>query len=172
MSSTLCLFCYVLGDGPSNIFPVDIEPSKTVAHLRDAIKAQKSPAFKDVDASTLKLWKVSIAVDSSFKERIDTSILVDEESLQPWDDLSDVFSELLAEEHVHVVVRPPFDGGIFFYNVILLVNIVFMAPSANPSYPFVITILPFVLLALFSAIKPSELLLWAVCSMIEKSYTR
>jgi len=127
MSSTLSLFCYVLGDDSNNIFPVDIEPSKTVGHLKATIKEENSQAFKDVDAKTLRLWKVSIAVDSSFKERIETSIFVDEESLKPIEELSDIFPELPSRKQVHIVVKPPFDGENFPYRTILLLTTRFPA---------------------------------------------
>jgi len=128
MSSALSLFCYILGDDPTNIFCVDIEPSKTVSHLRDAIKAKTSHAFKEVDAKTLKLWKVSIAVDSSFKERIETSNFVDEDSLQPATRLSKLFSDSpLPEEHVHIVVKLPFDSENFPYHAILFLTTRFPA---------------------------------------------
>jgi len=132
MSSTLSLLCYVLGDDPTNIFVVDIAPSKIVAHLRDAIKAKNSPKFNDVPANTLRLWKVSIAVDSSFKERIETSNFVDEESLKPIEELSDIFPELPSRKHVHIVVKPPFDGENFPYRAIILLTTRFPAQSQIP----------------------------------------
>ncbi|KAF9160980.1 hypothetical protein DFQ26_005016 [Actinomortierella ambigua] len=59
-TTLLTLFCLV--DGETNSFPVDIEPSKTVAHLKKLIKAEKAPRFDDVAADKLTLWCVSIPV--------------------------------------------------------------------------------------------------------------
>jgi len=55
---TITLFCWVL-DVSSSAFPVDIEHSMTVGHLKDAILGKKSATFANVDADQLKLWKVS-----------------------------------------------------------------------------------------------------------------
>ncbi|KAK3843871.1 MAG: hypothetical protein J3R72DRAFT_102512 [Linnemannia gamsii] len=54
----LTLFCLV--DGDSVPFSVDIDTSKTVDHLKDAIKTKKAPRFDDVAADELTLWRVSI----------------------------------------------------------------------------------------------------------------
>jgi hypothetical protein len=59
MSGTLKqLFCWVQGNDHGQIFPLDIRGIATVGHLKEAIKKEKA-AFKQVDADTLKLWKVS-----------------------------------------------------------------------------------------------------------------
>ncbi|KAG9065460.1 hypothetical protein KI688_002787 [Linnemannia hyalina] len=54
----LTLFCLVNGD--SVAFSVDIDASKTVDHLKDAIKTKIPDTFKGVDAKDLTLWRVSI----------------------------------------------------------------------------------------------------------------
>ncbi|KAG0255300.1 hypothetical protein DFQ27_006325, partial [Actinomortierella ambigua] len=59
-TTLLTLFCLV--DGETNSFPVDIEPSKTVAHLKKLIKAMKAPRFDDIAADKLTVWRVSIPV--------------------------------------------------------------------------------------------------------------
>lgn len=107
--SPLSLFCYVLGDDPQQIFPVKIAPTETVGDLKDAIKAKKSNTLKDVDADTLKLWKVSIPVDSRFKERIETSAFAEEGCLQPMSELSEIFPDSPLRKHVHIVIKPPAD---------------------------------------------------------------
>ncbi|KAF9344229.1 hypothetical protein BGX34_005868 [Mortierella sp. NVP85] len=56
----LTVFC--ITEGAETSFPVDIEPTKTVGHLKDAIKTKKATVFKDVDADQLTLWRVSIPV--------------------------------------------------------------------------------------------------------------
>ncbi|KAG0269438.1 hypothetical protein DFQ27_003563 [Actinomortierella ambigua] len=59
-TTLLTLFCLV--DGETNSFPVDIEPSKTVAHLKEFIKAKIPDTLNGVDAKDLTLWRVSIPV--------------------------------------------------------------------------------------------------------------
>jgi hypothetical protein len=52
---------------------------------------------------------MSIAVDDGFKENVSRVELKDEEELSPVDALSDVFSEVPARKHLHVIVlcSPP-----------------------------------------------------------------
>ena len=61
MSDTLRLFCCVQGDDPSNVFPLYITGDKIVGDLKDTIKEKKYLTFQDVEASTLKIWKVSVS---------------------------------------------------------------------------------------------------------------
>jgi uncharacterized protein YfeS len=56
----LTLFCLV--DGESSPFSVDVERTKTVDKLKEAIKDKKAIAFADVDAEMLTLWRVSIPI--------------------------------------------------------------------------------------------------------------
>jgi len=50
--------CSILGSDDTNAFPVDILLSKTVGHLKDAIKKKKENALNHIDADQLKIWKV------------------------------------------------------------------------------------------------------------------
>ena len=56
---TLELFCWVQGDDPRHVFPLEIAETKTVGALKEAIKEKKKPAFDHVVADTLNLWRVS-----------------------------------------------------------------------------------------------------------------
>ena len=103
----LNLNCLVLGDDASHIFPIEIAESKTVGALRKAIKDEKEHAFQHVDADALLLWKVSIPVDRSFTKNLSKLDFVDEGSLFPVEELSDVFSDSLTRKHLHIVVRVP-----------------------------------------------------------------
>ena len=53
----ITLFCWILGisDHP---FPVDIEDTRTVGHLKKAILKEKPSAFANIDPDQLTLWKV------------------------------------------------------------------------------------------------------------------
>jgi hypothetical protein len=53
------LVCCVLGLGDVKPFLVDIPLSKTVDHLKKAIKKEKENAFNHIDADQLEIWKVS-----------------------------------------------------------------------------------------------------------------
>jgi hypothetical protein len=62
MSNILEFNCWVLGDEPLRVFSVKVPSSETVGTLRKAIKDEKKPAFNDVVADSLILWKVSYNV--------------------------------------------------------------------------------------------------------------
>jgi hypothetical protein len=66
MSSATNLHCWVYSDDPDCIFPVETSATKTVEALKAVIKEENKHAFREVDADTLVLWKVSIHFDDSF----------------------------------------------------------------------------------------------------------
>ena len=59
MSDLLELNCWVLGYDSRRIFVVDIARSEVVSFLKEAIKDRTKSVFGDIDARTLRLWKVS-----------------------------------------------------------------------------------------------------------------
>ncbi|KAG0247450.1 hypothetical protein BGZ95_008667, partial [Linnemannia exigua] len=105
------LFCLVDGEATSNAFPVDIEPNKTAAHLRDLIKTKKTPRFDDVTADELTLWRVSHPVIAANKHNpVLLSAIDDPIELDPTDDIADVFAEAPPKKTIHIIVqRPPSD---------------------------------------------------------------
>ncbi|KAI9435242.1 hypothetical protein BJY52DRAFT_1197709 [Lactarius psammicola] len=88
----LKLNCLVLGGDRNHIFPLKIPGTETVGALRDAIKDKKKNAFHHVDADTIILWR---------------SMKLDEDSLSPTQELSEVYSDPPLRKHVHIVVKPP-----------------------------------------------------------------
>ncbi|KAI8597586.1 hypothetical protein EDD21DRAFT_385091 [Dissophora ornata] len=106
-NNVLTLFCVV--DSESTPFSVDIDPSKTVDHLKVAIKDKKTNDFGDVDADKLTLWQVSIPL-APLNER--KPIILNEFDfaikLDPTADVSDVFKETPPKKSIQVIVqRPP-----------------------------------------------------------------
>jgi hypothetical protein len=57
MPQTVDLFCLVQGDDVKRQLPVRMEPTDTVAHMKEAIRAEKQ-SFKEIYADILQLWKV------------------------------------------------------------------------------------------------------------------
>jgi hypothetical protein len=55
---SLNLNCYLLGDDPSRIFPVEVEQHKNVGDLKKKIKEDRAHALADVDASDLDVFQV------------------------------------------------------------------------------------------------------------------
>ena len=97
----------MLNDDTSHIFPIEIAESKTVGALRKAIKDEKRHAFKHVDADTLVLWKVSVPVSRNLADNLSKFDFVDEGSLLPMEELSEVFSDSPGRKCLHIVVRVP-----------------------------------------------------------------
>ena len=64
------MFCMIISSGST--FPVKIDETKTVDHLKDAIK-KKENELRTVDADTLTLYRVEIEINKSRikKTRID-----------------------------------------------------------------------------------------------------
>ena len=54
----LSLTCWIPGLENANAFTIDIPRSKTVDHLKKAIKKEKENALNRVDADQLEIWKV------------------------------------------------------------------------------------------------------------------
>jgi hypothetical protein len=98
------LNCFVLGDSANNTFPVKIARTESIGTLKESIKTKNSPVFNHIPAHQLVLWKVSIAFDRNIQETIHELGLTDEGSLLPVDELSEIFVDLPARRHLHIVV--------------------------------------------------------------------
>ncbi|KAG9062249.1 hypothetical protein KI688_006581 [Linnemannia hyalina] len=98
-------------------FSVDIDASKTVDHLKDAIKIKIPDSFKGVDAKDLTLWRVSIPlVPKKDRKDISLSDIPSKEELDETDDLSDVFPDKPPKKTIHIIVqRPPQGSGTSFF---------------------------------------------------------
>jgi hypothetical protein len=101
------LNCLVLGDGPNNVFPVEI--SASVGKLKDAIKDKKRPAWDSIIADSLVLWKVSISFDE-FEAKLANAQNPEDvpgsEKLKPVDALSEHFLPLELKR-IHIIVERP-----------------------------------------------------------------
>ncbi|KAF9375032.1 hypothetical protein CPC16_000939 [Podila verticillata] len=97
----LTLFCLV--DGEWNPFSVEVDRTKTVDTLKDAIKDKNAITFADVDAKMLTLWSVSIAVSDDDDDDED-----DRKKLKATRELRGVFVDEAAKNMIHIIVqRPP-----------------------------------------------------------------
>jgi hypothetical protein len=104
------LNCFVQGDDASQVFSVEIANNKPISALRKAIKEEKQPQLDHVTADSLTLWNVSIPVDDGLKENVSNVIRV-QEALSPAVQLSDVFTDVLIQKHVHIIVKSPRIGN-------------------------------------------------------------
>ncbi|KAH7055035.1 hypothetical protein BKA57DRAFT_489829 [Linnemannia elongata] len=113
----LSLFCLV--DGEATPFSVEVDRTKTIDHLKDLIKAKKTPEFDDIAADKLTLWRVSISDDMLIHRHV--SIPDDNDNEQPilldnWSEkkklkatakVSKVFEAELLEDTIHIIVGRP-----------------------------------------------------------------
>ena len=126
MSNILELNCWILSHDPRRIFSVEVPSSKTVSHLKDAIKDKKKHTFTGIDADLLDLWKVSDCIQHtnndefiSLKVNIDLTTnsdllksikvvgdIPDGEELKPWDDISETLTDP-RRKHLHIIVKRP-----------------------------------------------------------------
>ncbi|KAG1792983.1 uncharacterized protein HD556DRAFT_1527757 [Suillus plorans] len=97
-------------DHPGNIFPVKIALTDTVGNLKELIKENK-PAFRDLDADTLRLWKVDLPVDDTLESNIDNLKPDHKKALSPVDPMFEVFDTPPQRKHLHIVVQPPLHGS-------------------------------------------------------------
>jgi hypothetical protein len=102
MSLTLELNCLVLGDGPTHIFGVEIEDNKKVSDLKEFLKDKNKPAFDQVPAHALEVYKVSFPVDNG----LDTKL----KHFQPEHNGDHRLSN--AVEHLKGVFGDPVDGNL------------------------------------------------------------
>src|ERR1044072_2008141 len=66
--STITLNCLVGGENPyENAFNIEINSTKAVSELKEAIKKKKAPDFDNFTADKLKLWKVDISLEEDGK---------------------------------------------------------------------------------------------------------
>jgi hypothetical protein len=99
--SELTLFVYLVGLG--NPFAVDIERSKTVGHLKQAILLQKPNGLKGIDAARLVLYKVELPdsedllVSQASGEKLESQTMA----------LSEIFPMEPPEEVISILVEVP-----------------------------------------------------------------
>ena len=108
MSDQLELYCLVLGDGPSHIFPVKIAGTESVGTLKEVIKAKKPHRFQHLDADSLVLLQVSISAnsDEELQEKLRLRNKDLDVSLSSWKRLAEFFSGI-GGEALHIVIQAP-----------------------------------------------------------------
>ncbi|KAG0267567.1 hypothetical protein DFQ27_008612 [Actinomortierella ambigua] len=114
-TSSLTVFCVIDGESTFNAFSVEVDPTKTVEHLKDLIKAKLSPEFDDIVAKSLTLWRVSIADgDDDDEQPIVLDSILEKKKLEATRELSEVFETSLHKntDTIHIIVqRPPLQGN-------------------------------------------------------------
>ena len=113
--STYTLYC-IIADTWS-IFPIDIEKTKTVGHLKKTIRDNAPVELGGYDPHTLILHQINITAEESENEnrleevREACQCLSQQKSLKPLVKLSTVFAmEPPSDGHIHILVTKPQAG--------------------------------------------------------------
>ncbi|KAG0249397.1 hypothetical protein BGZ95_007560, partial [Linnemannia exigua] len=102
-NNPLTLFCLVDGLPSSRALEIEVSKTRTIAHLKDLIKAKQTPAFDDITVDQLNLWRVSIPVATNKHKPIVLNEFESATELDPTDDVSDVFEETPPKKTIHVI---------------------------------------------------------------------
>jgi hypothetical protein len=94
-----------INDEPDRVFAVEVPKAASVIELRKAIWEENNHQFYDIDASSLTLWKVSIADEELDSKVDDIQGLVGGTKLRDLAQLSQVFSDPPKPGHLHIIVQ-------------------------------------------------------------------
>jgi len=100
----LTLFCCLVDS--STPFPVDISSSRTVSHLKDAIKEKKLNVLKEIDADRLSLFKVSLPDEDGLAQKVEDAVKASK-PLDPTMELLEIFPNELPKETIHIAAKLP-----------------------------------------------------------------
>jgi len=105
---SVTIWCF-LAKG-EHIFPVDIDETKTVGHLKAKIKEQMSPILDHIAAFSLRLYEVGTPKSDTKQKRISylKSKNLDEiEELDEEQDISVILGVRLPEEKYYILIQRP-----------------------------------------------------------------
>jgi Crinkler effector protein N-terminal domain len=101
MATHLKVFVYILGLKTSS-FPVTVERSETVGHLKEAILKKKPNQLKDLDADQLILYQVELPDDENLEQ---SSLQAPKRRLDPPSRvLSRIFPQSPPEETISILI--------------------------------------------------------------------
>ena len=103
MSAPVLLTCLVYDQPFARLFEVEIERGKSVAALKQRIKAVKQNEFDHIDANILDLYQVEIPItDDETPQNPDLS---NNTKLQARNKISTVFQVGPREDVVHIIIK-------------------------------------------------------------------
>jgi len=118
--------CFLIGGRAT--FPVDIEQTKLVGHLKEEIKKKIPNQLNHIDPEHLTLYQVE--VDASHKPTYLRQLDEISKTLDPLSELNDakklsaVFPEGPLEMKIQILVQPPEGESIYCGGVILMADVV------------------------------------------------
>ncbi|PVF90964.1 hypothetical protein CPB86DRAFT_477979 [Serendipita vermifera] len=96
-----------LGDDIS-VLQIKIASNESVAALKDWIKEKKPNGLNNIDADTLKLYRIDMIYDKNLVDNVNRKMAENPAELDnPTMDLSEIFSETPKKKMVHILVKAP-----------------------------------------------------------------
>ncbi|KAF9920462.1 hypothetical protein BGZ67_001263, partial [Mortierella alpina] len=106
-SQLITIFCIIDGQPSSSPFCIKISNGFTVDDLKTSIKTKQFQLFKNIEAISLRLWRVLID-EASHHDKVvllsDVSAM-DKKLLMSTDRLSAVFPKPPSEGYIHIVIE-------------------------------------------------------------------
>jgi Crinkler effector protein N-terminal domain len=101
------LWCWAFGESHTHSFPVRISKTYTVGELKEMIKAKKM-AYRDIDASSLVLWRVAIDIehlDSTLGALKNPCDVAGSVQLSTFDAIEEAFPDAPKPKFLHIIVQ-------------------------------------------------------------------
>ncbi|KAF9147684.1 hypothetical protein BG015_010639 [Linnemannia schmuckeri] len=116
-NSLITLFVIIDHESIADAFPIDVDPSMTVGHLKQLIKRENPRSVNGFDARKLRLWHINIpyAHDRGYEDTIRLREVYGRCLLAPYLTLEDLFGTKPDGRNIHVLVElPERQRGIMF----------------------------------------------------------
>ncbi|KAG9061395.1 hypothetical protein KI688_007379 [Linnemannia hyalina] len=108
-NSFITLFIIIDRETIADAFPIDIDPSKTIGHLKQLIKNHNPRSVSDLDARKLRLWHINIpyAHERGYEDTIRLHEVCGTCLLAPYLKLKDFFGTNPDGKKIHILVELP-----------------------------------------------------------------
>lgn len=110
--ATFTIRCWIWGRSPFKNFQIEIEPTKDISALRDAIKEKEAHRLAEIDASDLELFMFRKPIAEA---KLFEAFVRETQKPEDWGDLvvgswkkvSTIFTEPPEDSLIHIIVVPP-----------------------------------------------------------------
>lgn len=127
-NSLITLFVIIDRETIADAFPIDIDTSKTIGHLKQLIKDHNPRSVSALDARKLRLWHINIpyASERGYEDTISLHELCGTCLLAPYLKLKDFFGANPDGRKIHILVELPEGkrGNAFFGSSVRLRSLV------------------------------------------------
>ena len=130
---SVSLNCFILEGNPcKNTFVIDIDRNKKVYKLKEIIKEKNANTLANIDAFTLKLWKVNIPLYKkndkiriiNTKTDFNVCFKLEGEVMTSLLNISDLFpNDDLKENHIHIIIKAISIGKKVIIKLVNMINL-------------------------------------------------